>query len=143
MGFEFVLTNTDLGLLEYVSGELCVAGYHPIIDSRVQDPNRLGYYREKCWRLSTWRKAEVCRILSWTTPRHGEKNGKAQFVREICGLANCPGMNTVEVWGATTREIRSGRDRFIAKAQLELNRRNTARRIGPREGMPNNCMNCL
>ena len=68
------------------------AGYHPIVDSRVQDPSRLGYYKEgRVLRLVIWRKAQVCRTLSWITPRHGEKKVKAQFGREICGLAICPG----------------------------------------------------
>jgi len=124
--FEFCINSGDEILLEFIRDRLYGADFHPIIDSRIQDPERLGYHKEgRMLRLSLFRKTEVCRILQEVRLRHSEKLIKAVLITQEACLNQGPvGEETVRKWVDLTHSIKQERDEFVKEAQQRLSATN-------------------
>jgi len=120
--FEFCINSVDAILLEFIRVRLSDAGFHPIIDSRNQDPERLGYHKEgRMLRLSLFRKSEVCRILQEVHPKHPERLMKALLItQEFCSNLAPMREETVQKWVDLGRSIKQERDEFVEEARLSL-----------------------
>ena len=128
-GYEFCLTSIDHDLLEFIAGRLARLGYHPIIDVRRQDPLRLGYAKEGIlFRLTLFRRAEVCDVLSTIRIRHQEKVLKKGLVLgPICAnSANAKKSERAE-WTCLVAKIRIDRNGFVELARQRLRDRGTSR----------------
>jgi len=122
--FEFSIPNGDSNLIELVSGWLHSLGHHPRVDSRRQNPLRLGYFREgSIFRVSLFRKSEVCSLLRTIRPRHPEKVRKRDFVCEhTCGTESRIGKTEIRDWEGLTLGVRNERDLFVEQARLAMQR---------------------
>jgi hypothetical protein len=116
-GFEVTISNTNRTLLELFSLRLCAMDFHPKIDSRIQNPARLGSFNEgTIFRLSLYRKQEVNMLLGLLPLRHGEKTEKARIAIEYT-LGKADRRVSLKAWAQLAEEIRIGRDRFVEKAR--------------------------
>ena len=120
--FEFCINSVDAILLDFIRNRLHEAGYHPIIDSRNQDPERFGYHKEgRMLRLSLFRRSEVCRILKEVQLRHPERLMKALLITlEFCSNQAPVREETVQRWVDLRRSIKQDRDEFVEEARLNL-----------------------
>ena len=109
----------DGALAEWLALKLTAAGYHPSLETRTQNPSRLGYTSEgEISNLRLFRQSEVCGILAVLPFKHREKKVKAQFVSqnfcsEFFGTRKVEG----EDWTNITAKVRLERDNFVRAAR--------------------------
>lgn len=120
--FELSIANMDEDLLRRIAASLTGYGYSATVKHERQNPDRgVKNGREFIWRLALWRYSDVTKLLKEMPLRHQEKTRKAEIAFRLGLRATRSNRDAVVAeWESLAKEIRTGRDAYVGKAQKLL-----------------------
>lgn len=121
-GFELVITNTDIDLLDGISSRLEAMGVFAPRRDVLQNVNRgIRGGSHRISRLEIVRSEDVQSLVTALSIRHGEKVAKARIA--LLWPPNNRNLTFVEIsekWRQLIREIKSERDLFVHDAKVKF-----------------------